>query len=229
MTRRVPIARGKVRVPYQPRATNTVVTAKLTCTFDHKQLRDLAYELKGRYDGLHFPPVVVRLTQPNMTIELFQNGRIVACGAANIDFSITGIHLIRARISKWLGSMVMVYNIDVQNLVVSAGTPYELDIARFHRDHLGRENYTTYNPGVFPGCHLFEAIPGKRRRCMILFTNALLSTGHTTVDEALAAIECLPLPHYRIGAKSTTTVPPPSSSSSSTERHDHWKKIPLVP
>jgi TATA-box binding protein (TBP) (component of TFIID and TFIIIB) len=160
-------------------------------------MKMIAGALGGCYDGDIFPPCVIRFINPKVTCGVFPTGKIVACGAPHQDIAMLGMYKVIEQIGELFGEMLRLIDFHLENIVMSARLPYELDLALYHADYLGTKNYTIYYPCKFPGIHQFF---GPVRPCLVIFdTGAILVTGIRTPKEASDIVARIPFHMWQRG------------------------------
>jgi TATA-box binding protein (TBP) (component of TFIID and TFIIIB) len=128
---------------------NVVCTCQLVTENNIQiDLERAARELYGRYDKNVFPAATFRSANPNITIELFSSGKMVAAGARSANEADEGMHIFAFSLSRVLGIACYVGGFDVQNVVGNIELGHNLDVARFFNAHKSKSQW---NESFFSG------------------------------------------------------------------------------
>jgi TATA-box binding protein (TBP) (component of TFIID and TFIIIB) len=208
--------------------TNWVCTAEIRIEMCIQLMSLLAYGMGGRCDSKVFPPIVIRSKFPAVTCEIFPTGKIVAAGARSHDIARLALHQCVAKLSTILKIPVIIYNVEVQNVVgkMSLGCALNLDLLV--------DDYplkTSYEKSKFPGVHAYLK---NETQCLVIFKNgSLVTTGNLSTTGAQNSVE-VGFERYFVGyeyrklntSKSAPTKPDESKTEqmASTEPHQTRKR-----
>jgi transcription initiation factor TFIID TATA-box-binding protein len=170
--------RGKIKIQ------NIVASADLFSTpismkLLVKKIEDIQYNPKK------FPGACLRLDEPNVSILIFNSGRIVVAGAKNEESIHIAIRKLKTILKKMNIEFKKDYEMKVQNVVASGDVGFKLNL-----DELAfKVRYSEYNPEQFPG--LVYKPPDLNPSFLLFNTGKIVCTGARSEEELVEATQVL--------------------------------------
>lgn len=201
--------------------TNWVCTAEIRIEMCIQLMSLLAYGMGGRCDSKVFPPIVIRSKFPAVTCEIFPTGKIVAAGARSHDIARLALHQCVAKLSTILKIPVIIFNVEVQNVVgkMSLGCALNLDLLV--------DDYplkTSYEKSKFPGVHAYLK---NETQCLVIFKNgSLVTTGNLSTTGAQNSVE-VGFERYFVGYEYRKLNPLKTTQTKAEESKTESKPTPM--
>jgi TATA-box binding protein (TBP) (component of TFIID and TFIIIB) len=183
------------------RLYNHVCTAKL----EHRTQPDFVFHplvlvdvLRGAYARNGFKCVTLKQINPDVCSHVYQNRKVVACGAEEEIHALLAIYKIQFALEKKMGWPLQLGEYRVTNQVLSGALGVGLDL---HATSVMLGETCRYDPTVFPGLHYFPMWP-VTKPCILLYRSGkycvVAMTGVHTLLRSAMILSTIPLfPIYR--------------------------------
>lgn len=197
---------------------NHVCTAKLV----HRTQPDFVFHpmllvdtLCGAYARNGFKCVTLKQINPKVCCHVYQNGKVVACGAKEEIHALHAIYKIKYALEKEMGWPLDVTEYRVTNQVLSGALGIGLDL---YATSVMLGESCSFDPEVFPGLHYFPLWP-VTKPCILLYRSGkycvVAMTGvHTLLRSAMivATIPLFPVYHMSVSDADTREKVDPSTA-----------------
>lgn len=147
----------------------------------------------AEWDSARFAAAIVRQVPPKCCALFFASGKVVLSGCRSIHEVEVAVHKYAALLRS-TGHNVVSHTFKVQNCVMSASVPYNIDLKRLHLENAGM---TAYQPKDFPG--LIYKISDPKVAVIIFNSGKFNIVGFRNQREGMQAYEIVmrSIPNYR--------------------------------
>ena len=152
-----------------PQIVNVVSTFQVNCELNLNKI--LMKARNCEYNPKRFSALVMRITVPRATALIFPKGKIVCTGCKTIEESRVACKKF-AKIIKKLGYPIRYSHFNVQNIVSTARTHFEVSLNKLSLDHC---DLVKYDPEIFPG--LVYTLPDLNMKALIFRSGNIVFLG----------------------------------------------------
>ncbi|KAK2952130.1 putative TATA-box-binding protein [Blattamonas nauphoetae] len=181
-----------------PTIQNVIATCFLGTQIN---LRSVAHNVRNaEYNPRRFPSVVVRLRQPKATLQVFENGKVVCCGAKSEDIAKQSCRRLTKILFK-TGVNVTFQKFQIHNMVGNADVKFPIRLEALAAKHV---NFSTYEPEMFPG--LVYRLANSKITIIMFVSGKIIITGAKSRQDIYTTFEDI-YPVLREFSKQSGTAP----------------------